>query len=184
MMLTLPNLLLIAGNARNTGKTSLSCEILRRFGQSHSIIGLKLTRMKSGEEQFHGHHSEPAPDSFSISEESNLTGDKDTSKMLASGASKAFYIQAQDDQVVNAFESFYKSIPENSLILCESRSLREFITPGIFILMMRSEPIEKLKDVSHFLEIADIICFKGDNMKEIKHIVKHLQINQSTWNFL
>ena len=181
MMLTLPNLLLIAGNARNTGKTSLSCEILRRFGQSHSIIGLKLTRMKSGEEQFHGHHSEPAPDSFSITEESNLTGDKDTSKMLASGASKAFYIQAQDDQVVNAFESFYKSIPENSLILCESRSLREFITPGIFILMMRSEPIENLKDVSHLISKADLICHNGVDPSEINRIAAQLEITDSSW---
>lgn len=183
-MLNLPNLLLIAGNARNTGKTSVSCEILRKFGQSHTIIGLKVTRMKSGEEQFHGEHSEPAPELFSITEEHNPDGEKDTSKMLTSGASKAFYIKAQDNQVLNAFNSILESIPENSLIICESRSLRDFVIPGIFILMLRSEPVEKLKDVSHLLNIADIHCNSGYNTNEILNIVNHLQISDKCWKLV
>ena len=39
----IPHLLLIAGNGRNVGKTTLACKIIAQFARETEVIGLKIT---------------------------------------------------------------------------------------------------------------------------------------------
>jgi len=38
-----PNILLVSGNGRNSGKTTLACKIIERFSKDHEITGLKIS---------------------------------------------------------------------------------------------------------------------------------------------
>ena len=89
-------LLIIAGTGRGSGKTTLACLIIRRF--SHlGPLAIKISPHfhAPGEGLVDWHRGEK----FNIFHESSKTGVKDTSRMLESGASGVYYIQAYEAHV-------------------------------------------------------------------------------------
>lgn len=152
-----PNLLLIAGSGRHTGKTTLAEHIIRRYTRDHEVIGLKVSSIYPGEETRHGKKTLPAVDTFHIMEETDRSGRKDTSRMLLAGASRAFYVQATDDHLVEAMKVFFESLPATSLLVCESGSLRFVLKPGLFLLL-NSHPQGRQKARFDSLEpLADLV---------------------------
>jgi hypothetical protein len=143
-MLHYPNLLLVGGSNRNVGKTTLILNLIKKYKAQFSIIGLKVSSIQPGEDQFHGTHLN-LESNFEVYEETNKDGQKDTSKMLIAGAKKVYYIRSTDELIPQAFNSLQSKIPPNVMIICESISLRKHLIPGVFILIQdaRSENIKQ-----------------------------------------
>lgn len=141
----IPHLLLIAGNGRNVGKTTLACKIIARFASKTEVIGLKITP--------HFHPVNEADvvfktDNFIIVNEKQ-TSSKDSSLMLQAGAKKVFFVMANRDFFHEAVEKLLQLLPEN-LIVCESGGLHEWITPGLFFMVKRkNEEIVKTHLLAH-----------------------------------
>lgn len=76
---------------------------------------------------------------YQIYEETSLESAKDTSRMLRSGATKVYYIQAEPDDVSKAFTELLQRIPANAPIVCESNSLGDFFIPGLHLLIAGKE---------------------------------------------
>ena len=171
-------MIMIGGNSRNTGKTTLACSIISRFCSTNDVIGLKVTSIRPGEEHLHGNHSEKAIEGYTIFEEINSLSEKDTSKMLRAGASKVFYIQAEDIFVEKAILHFVSMYINNQVIVCESRSLRKIIKPGLFLMMMKVPIDANSKDVSVYLTKADKTFYHGDDPAEINKFVADLYFKQ------
>ncbi|MBK7710219.1 MAG: hypothetical protein IPJ37_04135 [Bacteroidales bacterium] len=86
-MITIPNLLLIAGTGTKSGKTTMACKIIRQFSE------LKITAIKITP---HFHETTPGllpvfeKSGYAVYKESERTGFKDTSRMLEAGAENVF----------------------------------------------------------------------------------------------
>ena len=156
-MLSCPNLLLIGGNTRNSGKTTLACKIINKLSADHEVIGLKVTSIRPDEQEYHGEHNDNNVSDFRIIEEMSPDIPKDTSLMLRSGASKVFYILFPEGTTIDTLSAFLSSLDASKPIICESRSLRNFIMPGLFIMMMSNTASNSKKDVSEYLLKADKI---------------------------
>jgi len=170
-MFSVPNLLMIGGNSRNCGKTTLACNLIRKFAVNHKVIGLKVSNIRPGDTDMHGNHrDEPAGDFF-IMEEFDRETNKDTSKLLRAGAARVFYIRATDDCLKEAILDFLNKYTDNQPIVCESRSLRDVLEPGLFFMMIRTPESKVSKDVSDYLLKADKVFFFNDQQVEKeKHI--------------
>jgi Ni2+-binding GTPase involved in maturation of urease and hydrogenase len=135
--LVLPNLLLIAGTGRNSGKTTLACSIIKKFGSHHSIIAVKISP------HFHKDKQDGLPiwvrENLYIIEETDASKSKDSSLMLAAGAQRSFFVMADDGQLPEAMQKILAIINPADLIICESGGLRNFITPGLFFLLNRKD---------------------------------------------
>ncbi len=177
-MLDIPNMVMIGGNMRNAGKTTLACNIISRFSKTHEVIGIKVTSIQPDDKKFHGNHLELDFKGFSTFEETDTESYKDTSKMLQARAAKVFYIRTEDFFIEQALLHFLSKYINNQLIVCESRSLRDFINPGLFLMMMKSEPAEKAKDVSAFLSKADKVFRYGNDQDEISLFVAEMYFEQ------
>ena len=107
-MRTFNHWLIIAGNGRNVGKTSLACSIINENSKKNTIIGLKFAPHFHPIEKNNKLIYKNA--NFTISEELNKEGSKDSSRMLAAGAQKVFYIQSLDDHLEKhqEFYNFYQ----------------------------------------------------------------------------
>jgi hypothetical protein len=149
----IPNLLLIAGTGTKSGKTTIACRIIEQF-KSLNITAIKITP--------HFHETTPGlraiveESGYSIYEETNSNTTKDTSRMLNSGAGKVFYAKVLDDRIKFVFDKIMDHVPEGTPIICESPALRNFIEPGLFIIMT-SETIVKHKNISHFQELPHVL---------------------------
>jgi hypothetical protein len=129
----LDNLLLVAGSGRNSGKTTIVCKIIKKF-QHLGIISVKISP----------HFHDPSDgliyysgkSGFEIYEETNRNTQKDSSRMLQSGAEKVYYLQTKGNNLNEAFSDIYMNIVKGKPVVCESPSLISYIQPGLFIIMI------------------------------------------------
>jgi hypothetical protein len=152
-MVTIKNLLLIAGTGTKSGKTSMACKLIRNFPE------LKITAVKITP-HFHETTAGLLPiaeeTGYSIYEESDTGSFKDTSRMLGAGAHKVYFAKVRDHQLFEVFAEIMKLIPPDAPVICESPALRNFVEPGVFIIMT-SEDINKKKDISHLQALPHVM---------------------------
>jgi hypothetical protein len=140
----IPNLIIVAGDGRNAGKTTMCCRIIREF-EIPGLVAIKISQ----------HFHEPSEGlvllaeqkGFAVYQETSLLTGKDSSEMLRCGASKVFYIQAEDKVVTAAVEEILTRFPAGSPVICESPSLISYYDPGVFIIMV-SDNDSNRKDIS------------------------------------
>jgi len=130
--LKFPNLLLIAGNGRNVGKTTLACKIISWFSAEKEVVGLKISP--------HFYEFNEADVVFknkqvAIVEEKKIDT-KDSSLMLQAGAKKVYFVMVKPEHLHRAVEHMIKILP-NKLIVCESGGLHEYVNPGLFLMVNR-----------------------------------------------
>jgi hypothetical protein len=132
-------LLMIGGASRNVGKTSLISNIIKHFAKSQPIIGIKIKTIYEGDNFFHGNDFNTLKENFTLIEEYDLDGAKDSSGMLKAGAKRAFRLRVYNKYLEQAFKYFIEQIGINSLIVCESNSLRRVIEPDLFLMIKHSQ---------------------------------------------
>jgi len=182
-ILSVPNMVMIGGNSRNAGKTTLACNIIRKLAVHHKVIALKVTSIRPGEADLHGTHSETPFTGYSILEETNSGSAKDTSLMLQAGAKHVFYVRASEGYVEEAIADFLSKYNHQQPIVCESRSLREIVTPGLFLMMMRIPPQGVGKDVTNYISLADKILTFSDDRSDSVMFVSHLDYNNGSFTW-
>lgn len=182
--ISLPTMLMIGGSGRNVGKTTLICAIIRKYWPSTSIIGLKVTSIRPGEEDFHGNHEYPLSENFRIFEETDTSSVKDTAKMLKAGARKVYFIQTTDEQMPMAMDAFFKLVDLHSTIICETRSLRHMIKPGIFVLITDPAHSDFNAKSSEFENLADLhICFDAQH-RTVELQANLINLQSGEWQLL
>ncbi len=145
-------------------------------------MGLKVTNVKEGDEAFHGNHSGDPKTPWYVFEETDHSGEKDTSKMLQAGAERVFFIRTSEAWMKEAYDHFIKLIPPGSLIVCESRSLRTILKPGIFVIMLRDAGPGEAKDMTAYLKLANEICTRGNDLLQIDNLISRIHLGDSGWH--
>lgn len=158
----LKNLLIIAGTGTKSGKTSLACMIIKQMSNL-KITAIKIT--PHFHETTEGLIVRSEMNGYAIYEETGRGSSKDTSRMLDSGAEKVYFAKVWDDQLYTAFLEIMKEIPEGTPVICESPALRNFVEPGLFVIMT-SETINKHKDISHLKELPHLMI----KLEELRNI--------------
>lgn len=174
------NLLIIGGSGRNVGKTTLATSIITKISATTPTIGLKVSTFKKGNEQYHGAHTPLPLNSFRINTETCVNPQKDTAKMVFSGASKAYFIETYDTLVPQAYNEFIRTSNSAGLaIVCESQSLRYYVKPGLFILIMDSQNSKKFTE--EFIKQADFVCYTGNDKTWPEKLSRQIHFTTEGW---
>jgi len=163
--MTIPNLLIIAGTGTKSGKTSLACRIIEQFSNLE-IIAVKIT--PHFHETTEGLVVKSEEQGYAIYEETNRETSKDTSRMLKSGAKKVWFAKVWDNQLLNVFNEIMKEVPEGTPVICESPALRNFVEPGLFVIIT-SSTTNKIKDISHLKKLPHVMI-KYEDLQNIDKI--------------
>ena len=173
--MVIPNLLLIAGTGNKSGKTSMACRLIAQFRHLR-IVSVKITP--------HFHETTPGlvliteePD-YSIYEETNPDILKDTSRMLRAGALRVFFAKVSDNSVMRAFEDILEYIPSCAPVICESPALRNYVEPGLFIIMT-SDDKKNQKDMNHLFRFPHV-KFNLDNLDKSDNLPVNFE--NGKWN--
>lgn len=152
-----PNFILLSGTDRNVGKTHFACELIRLFA-GEGVTGLKISP--------HWHtpdHPENIlfqTEHLLVMEEKNRDGYKDSSKMLVSGATRVFYIQATDEHLAEAFRFLTKNFPSLGPVVCESAALGKIIRPAAHFRLCHNNPGQAEKS-AHGVPVSQYIRSDG-----------------------
>lgn len=167
-MLKKPNFLIVGSTGRNTGKTEFACRLIEQYSQDYSIIGVKVVAIERSE-------AESCPrggkgcgvctslrSDFEITEELELNPSKDTSRMLLAGANKVFFLKVDKNCLEKGFEALLKVIPSNSLVICESNSIRKVFEPGLFLVIKNAEDRTVKESCAEVIDFANkVIEFRN-----------------------
>jgi len=155
-MIDCPNMLMIGSAARNVGKTEFACRLIARIALEVPVIGVKITLTHGSEEGL-------LKDGFRLSEETGADTSKDTLRMLRAGASRVFWLQVVQESLGRAVDALLAAIPSGSAIVCESSSAREFVRPGVFLVVREAGFGEIKESCRKVIGLADrVITFYGD----------------------
>ncbi|HOZ29820.1 MAG TPA: molybdenum cofactor guanylyltransferase [Bacteroidales bacterium] len=163
------NLILIGSSGRNAGKTEFACRIIANHKNKFPVYAIKIKRICTNKDECDnlckqcllGKIDELG---FQISEETDTTTGKDTSRMLYSGAEKVYFIKSEKNKLELAFSELIKNIPKNSIIVCESNYLRQYVKPGLFVLIRNNKDEHLKESYTSTFEFADKnINFKNTN---------------------
>lgn len=179
-MLQAPKLLLVGGNTRHIGKTTLICEIITAFSKVMPITALKVSSIYKNDTPHHGKHDFPALHDFEITKETGFLNQKDTAKMLKYGALESYFIRAYEGAVEQSWNKLLRMIPARHLLVCESRSLRRFIEPGLFIYLKISK-VEMEKPDSLWLESQADKILLDPEAQELARLPEDLTIDRGKW---
>jgi len=155
------NSIIIAGTGQNVGKTTLVCNIISQ-NRDKNIIAVKISP------HFHKLTKTDViiaqTDNYVIIEETKTDTEKDSSKMLKSGARKVFYIQSTDKYLAEVFNEIKKQIPKKSNIIIESGGARNNFKPTLFLMIKHADNNQNKIKSAKLLSLADkIITFKSNS---------------------
>ncbi|HPE55097.1 MAG TPA: hypothetical protein PK904_01775 [Bacteroidales bacterium] len=149
------NLLIVSGTGRNSGKTTIACELIHRIAKETIITSIKISpHVHTTAEMTKLIHDGV---NFRIYQDIDLNPNKDTGRMLLAGSKMSYYIEARDSFVAEAFLKLYEMLKPGSPIICESPALYKFIKPAVFIIADSQIVSNKKADVQVQLQNADMI---------------------------
>ncbi|WP_163340480.1 molybdopterin-guanine dinucleotide biosynthesis protein B [Desulfopila sp. IMCC35008] len=149
------HLLIVSGTGRNVGKTELVCRLIARFSARTDIFGLKVSAIFPDEHLFHGNHTSIGTGRTLFRETSRDT-QKDTSRMLRSGATEVYYMQGDRTSIQADFLTLRKTLPEKSVIISESNSLSEVVRPALHLVVTSHSGEVKARALP-LLDSADLV---------------------------
>ena len=179
-MIKQKKIILIGGATRNVGKTTFSCAVIDNLSKKHHIIGLKIKTLYRGDDVFHGKDHNPLSGNYRIIEEFEQNGKEDTMRMLKAGAKQVFRIKAKNEYLSEAFDDFFRQIPKNSFILCESNSLRKIVKPSVFLMIKHKYSIEIKPSAKELEHLADKIIFTNGEKHDFD--IKDIIIENGQWS--
>ncbi len=179
-MIKMPLLLLIGGTGRKIGKTTLASMFIEKFGKTNEIIGVKISNMKPGDEAFHGFHEHSLSANFSIQKEKN-SGNKDSQRMLGSGARHSYFIRVQDEFIHEAFQALLNEIGEDAIVVCESNSLRSIVEPGLFFMVFDNSGKPVKAESEKLLAMADVQLIAHDYSR-FAETINQARIRKNEWS--
>jgi len=148
------------GTNRDAGKTTLACDIIRKFSSKLPVSAIKISP-----------HFHPLEDneeiieknvSYIIVREWNTSGNKDSARMKQAGADQVFYLQVLDDHLADAIQALDQHIKYGNLVVCESGWVRSIVKPGLFLMMHREGEKMLKANAERFRPLVDrFIIFNG-----------------------
>jgi hypothetical protein len=154
------SLVQIGSTGRNSGKTTIAKALIRKYNQEFTIYGLKIITISGAR----GACQRGAvgcgictsiDEGYELIEEKNRCGNKDTMQLLQAGCKKVYLLKAFQEHLLAGFQAFLALVPQDTLIVCESNSLREVVKPAYFIMMDNQKGMKKT--AAKVIDRADLI---------------------------
>jgi len=158
---------MVGAAGRNVGKTELACALSRRHAASATVIAIKVTSVDRNDGLCpRGGKGcgvcASLKQNFMITEETEGPEGKDTTRLLAAGAHRVFWLRALKTHLAEGFDALLDSLPEDALLVVESTSLRNHVEPDLFILAKDHDATAVKPSAQGVLHYADrVLLFDG-----------------------
>jgi molybdopterin-guanine dinucleotide biosynthesis protein A len=156
-------MLMIGAAARAAGKTQFACELLRRYAKTKPLVAVKVTPVAgTGDCCPRGSEGcgvcEELPGRYVITEETSLAREKDTSRLLAAGASKVLWLRSVRDSLSEGIQAALRQMPTGTGVVCESNSSRLVLEPGLFLVLKQKGEASLKESCRQVIHLANRIC--------------------------
>jgi len=165
-------LIVVGGHTRSIGKTELVCDVIRAFPEENWIAG-KITQFGHGVCAKNGQNCGCAPDahSYAISWETDGSTGTDSSRFLAAGAKRSFWLRTKQGFLAEGLPLLREALAEAApgvvpgmeanagppTLIVESNSLLHFVRPSLYFAVMDPEREDFKESARSVLDRADAL---------------------------
>ncbi len=125
-------IVVVGGHTRNIGKTSVVAGLIAALPQRR-WTAIKITQFGHGVCSANGEpcDCETADHTIAISEERDRTSGADSSRYLAAGAARSFWVRTRQGQLSEAMPRLRALLAESENAIVESNSVLRFLQPDL-----------------------------------------------------
>jgi len=176
-------LIVVGGHTRSIGKTQLVCDVIRAFPEENWIAG-KITQYGHGVCAKNGENCGCAPDehSYAISWEKAADTGTDSSRFLAAGAQRSFWLRTKQGFLAEGLPLLRQALAElpsatpasePPTLILESNSVLQFVQPSLYFAV-----IDPSRD--DFKDSARIVLDRADALVLHSHS-DNAPITEAPW---
>ena len=167
-------LIVVGGHTRSIGKTQLVCDVIRAFPEENWIAG-KITQYGHGVCAKNGENCGCAPDehSYAISWEKNAETGTDSSRFLAAGAQRSFWLRTKQGFLAEGLPLLREALAqlqptsgtdtEPPTLILESNSVLQFVQPSLYFAVIDPSRDDFKDSARIVLDRADALVVRGDS---------------------
>ena len=153
-------LVVVGGHSRNIGKTSVMAGLIAALPELH-WTAIKITQYGHGVCSSEGEACECAPvdpaHPYAISEEVARSTGTDTSRFLAAGARRSYWVRTAIGQLGYAVPAVQRILAGSEHAIVESNSILQFFRPDLYLVVV-DFAVEDFKQTSlAYLDRADAL---------------------------
>jgi hypothetical protein len=159
-------IVVIGGHSRSVGKTSVVAGLIAALPEFR-WTAFKITQYGHGVCSADGQACDCATDdhSWAISEEKNHGGDSDTSRFLAAGAERVWWVRTEQGRLAEAMPALRAKLVGAGNVIFESNSVLKFIRPEVYLTVLDPAQPDFKNSAREFLDLASAVILheaKGD----------------------
>jgi hypothetical protein len=159
-------IVVIGGHSRSVGKTSVVVGLIAALPELQ-WTALKITQYGHGICSAHGEVCDCATSdhSWAISEEKNRDGDSDTSRFLAAGAARVWWVRTEQGRLAEAMPAVRAKLAGAENVIFESNSVLKFVRPELYLTVLDPGNPDFKNSAREFLDLASAVILheaKGD----------------------
>ena len=163
-------LIVVGGHTRSIGKTQLVCDVIRAFPDENWIAG-KITQYGHGVCAKNGENCGCAPDehSYAISWEKNGETGTDSSRFLAAGAKRSFWLRTKQGFLAEGLPLLREALAnlppthaaESPTLILESNSVMQFVQPSLYFAVIDPSRDDFKDSARIVLDRADALVLRS-----------------------
>jgi hypothetical protein len=162
------SLIVIGGHSRNVGKTSVVAGLIAALPE-YNWTALKITQYGHGVCSMDGEPCHCATDdhSWAISEELDRSGESDTSRFLAAGAARVWWVRTEQGRLAEAMPTVRGKLAESKNAIVESNSILKFLRPDLYLTVLDPTTADFKRSAQEFLDRADAVILHQSETTEV-----------------
>ena len=153
-------LVVVGGHTRNIGKTSVVAGLIRALPELH-WTAVKITQYGHGVCSSEGEPCACAVQDpehpFAVSEEQDRTSGTDSSRFLAAGAQRAYWVRTAAGQLGHALPALRRILEASTHAIVESNSILQFFRPDLYLAVMDCAARDFKQTSLTYLDRADAV---------------------------
>ncbi|MBV9342910.1 MAG: hypothetical protein JO159_18750 [Acidobacteria bacterium] len=154
-------IVVVGGQSRSVGKTSVVAGIIAAL-RSYDWTAFKVTQFGHGRCSLHGQPCRCASDDhlWSISEEHDPKATTDSSRFLAAGARRSFWVRTRQGRLAEAMPALRKLLYDRDRrgnAIVESNSIVDYIQPDLYLTILDPATEDWKASALRLLERAEAI---------------------------
>lgn len=155
-------IVVVGGNTRNVGKTSVAAALIARLPEFR-WTAFKITQFGHGFCTADGKPCacQTGEACVAVNPERNAASGTDTSRFLAAGAERVFWVRTRIGRLADAMPRLRAEIAASPHSILESNSVLEFLQPDLYLTVIDFSVRDFKESARRFLPRADAILCSG-----------------------
>lgn len=153
-------IVVVGGHTRNIGKTSVVAGLIAALPELR-WTAFKITQYGHGLCSANGKpcECETAAHTLAISEEHRADKGKDSTRFLAAGAVRSFWVRTLQGRLAEAMPRLHKELAAAENAIIESNSILRFLKPDLYLTVLDASVKDFKQSAQHFLDRADAVLW-------------------------